>query len=169
MKKSIKPLKGEELEIGTTDKYGNQLKQSDFVVAQDDFEGISICQILYNGITKEFVAMSSSGWWVPYHDLSIATEKLDHVIAQEFLGLEKCGAYLGKGNTPFIRMPIEYFNPVEESTLILEKLGRRYKRDFFTVIENGCWYVTVNKQIYSEERLGIAACLAAVNSVRNKD
>lgn len=52
-------LKGEELEIGTTDKHGNQLKQSDFVVAQDDFEGISICQILYNGITKEFVAMKA--------------------------------------------------------------------------------------------------------------
>jgi len=112
--------------------------------------------------------MSSSGWWVPYHDLSIATEKLDHVIAKEFLGLEKCGAYWGKNNTPFIRMPIEYFNAVEESTLILETLGRRYK-DLFTVIENGCWYLTVNKQIYSEERLGIAACLAAVNSVRNRD
>lgn len=168
MIKSVKLLKGEELEIGTTDKHGNQLKQSDFVLVQDDFEGISICQILYNGITKEFVAMSSSGWWVPYHDLSIATEKLDHVIAQEFLGLEKCGSYWGKGNTPFIRMPIEYFNAVEESTLILETLGRRYK-DLFTVIENGCWYLTINKQIYSEERLGIAACLAAVNSVRNKE
>ncbi len=168
MIKSIKLLKGEELEIGTADRHGNQLKQSDFVVAQDDFEGISICQILYNGITKEFVAMSSSGWWVPYHDLSIATEKLDHVIAKDFLGLEKCGTYWGKNNTPFIRMPIAYFNPVEESTLILEKLGRRYK-DLFTVIENGCWYLTVNKKIYSEERLRIAACLAAVNSVRNKD
>lgn len=168
MIKSVKLLKGEELEIGTTDKHGNQLKQSDFVLVQDDFEGISICQILYNGITKEFVAMSSSGWWVPYHDLSIATEKLDHVIAQEFLGLEKCGSYWGKGNTPFIRMPIEYFNAVEESTLILETLGRRYK-DLFTVRENGCWYLTINKQIYSEERLGIAACLAAVNSVRNKE
>ncbi|ARJ25703.1 hypothetical protein B7492_31905 (plasmid) [Bacillus mycoides] len=166
--KSIKPLKGEELEIGTTDKYGNQLKQSDFVVAQDDFEGISICQILYHGLTKEFVAMSSSGWWIPYQDLSIATEKLNHVIAQGFLGLEKCGSYWGKRNKPFIRMQIECFNAVEESTLILEILGRRYK-DLFTVIENGCWYLTVNKQIYSEERLGIAACLAAVNSVRNKD
>lgn len=166
--RTVQLLKGEEFEIGTTDKQGNPLKQSDFVVAQDDFEGISICQIFYNGITKEFVAMSSSGWWVPYHDLSIATEKLDHVIAQEFLGLEKCGSYWGKGNTPFIRMPIEYFNAVEESTLILETLGRRYK-DLFTVIENGCWYLTVNKKIYSEERLGIAACLAAVNSVRNKD
>lgn len=166
MMKSVRLLKGEEYAIGTTDKKGNSLKQSDFVVAQDDFEGISICQILYNGLTKEFVAMSSSGWWVPYHDLSIVTEKLDYVIAKEFLGLEKCGAYWGKGNTPFIRMPVEYFNAVEESTLILETLGRRYK-DLFTVIENGCWYLTVNKQIYSEERLGIAACLAAVNSVRN--
>lgn len=168
MIKPVKLLKGEELEIGTTDKHGNQLKQSDFVVTQDSFEGISICQILYNGLTKEFVAMSSSGWWIPYQNLSIATEKLDHVIAKEFLGLEKCGAYWGKNNTPFIRMPIEYFNPVEESTLILETLGRRY-RDLFTVIENGCWYLTVNKQIYSEGRLGVAACLAAVNSVRNKD
>ncbi|PEF75677.1 hypothetical protein CON94_08975 [Bacillus pseudomycoides] len=165
--KSVRLLKGEEYAIGTTDKKGNSLKQSDFVVAQDDFEGISICQILYNGLTKEFVAMSSSGWWISYHDLSIATEKLDHVIAKEFLGLEKCGAYWGKNNTPFIRMPIEYFNPVEESTLILETLGRRY-RDLFTVIENGCWYLTVNKQIYSEERLGVAACLAAIDIVRNK-
>lgn len=168
MIKPVKLLKGEELEIGTTDKHGNQLKQSDFVVTQDSFEGISICQILYNGLTKEFVAMSSSGWWIPYQDLSIATEKLDHVIAKEFLGLEKCGSYWGKNNTLFIRMPIEYFNPVEESTLILETLGRRYK-DFFTVIENGCWYLTVNKQIYSEERLGVAACLAAIDNVRNKD
>ncbi|PEF32975.1 hypothetical protein [Bacillus wiedmannii] len=167
MIKSIKLLKGEELGIGTADKHGNQLKQSDFVVAQDDFEGISICQILYNGITKEFVAMSSSGWWIPYQDLSIVTEKLDHVIAKEFLGLEKCGMYWGKNNTPFIRMPIKSFNPVEESTLILETLGRRYK-DFFTVIENGCWYLTVNKQIYSEERLGVVACLAAIDCARNK-
>lgn len=168
MIKSVKLLKGEELEIGTTDKHGNQLKQSDFVVVQDDFEGISICQILYHGLTKEFVAMNSTGWWIPYPDLAVATEKLDHVIAQEFLGLEKCGSYWGKGNTPFIRIPIEYFNAVEESTLILETLGRRYK-DLFTVIENGCRYLTINKQIYSEERLGVAACLAAVNSVRNKD
>lgn len=168
MMRTVQLLKGEELEIGTTDKHGNQLKQSDYVVAQDDFEGISICQILYNGITKEFVAISSSGWWIPYPDLAVATEKLDHVIAQEFLGLEKCESYWGKRNTPFIRMPIEYFNAVEESTLILETLGRRYK-DLFTVIENGCWYLTVNKKIYSEERLGIAACLAAVNSVRTKD
>ncbi|MCR8860370.1 hypothetical protein NQ113_24680 [Bacillus pseudomycoides] len=166
--KSVKLLKSEEIKIGTTDKHGNSLKQSDFVVTKDSFEGISICQILYNGITKEFVAMSSSGWWISYQDLSIATEKLDHVIAKEFLGLEKYGAYWGKGNTPFIRMPIEYFNAVEESTLILETLDRRYK-DLFTVIENGCWQLTVNKQIYSEERLGIAACLAAVNSVRNRD
>ncbi|PFY13932.1 hypothetical protein [Bacillus pseudomycoides] len=166
--RTVQLLKGEEFEIGTHDKPGNPLKQSDFVVAQDDFEGISICQILYNGITKKFAAMSSSGWWISYQDLSIATEKLDHVIAKEFLGLEKYGAYWGKGNTPFIRMPIEYFNAVEESTLILETLGRRYK-DLFTVIENGCWQLTVNKQIYCEERLGIAACLAAVNSVRNKN
>lgn len=163
--KSVQLLKSEEFEIGTVDKQGNRLRQSDFVVTQDSFEGISICQILYNGITKEFVAMSSSGWWVPYQDLPVATEKLDHVIAKDFLGLEKCGAYWGKNNTPFIRMPIEYFNPVEESTLILETLGRRYK-DLFTVIENGCWYLTVNKQIYSEERLGVAACLAAINNVR---
>ena len=167
MIKSVKLLKGEELEIGTTDKHGSQLKQSDFVVTQDSFEGISICQILYNGLTKEFVAMSSSGWWIPYQDLAIVTEKLSDAIAKEFLGLEKCGSYWGKNNTPFIRMPIEYFNPVEESTLILETLGRRYK-DFFTVIENGCWYLTVNKQIYSEERLGVAACLAAIDNVRNK-
>lgn len=167
MMKPVKLLKGEELEIGTTDKHGNQLKQSDFVVTQDSFEGISICQILYNGLTKEFVAMSSSGWWIPYQDLVIVTEKLSDVIAKEFLGLEKCGSYWGKNNTPFIRMPIEYFNPVEESTLILETLGRRYK-DFFTVIEDGCWYLTVNKQIYSEERLGVAACLAAIDNVRNK-
>lgn len=165
--KSVQLLKSAEFEIGTVDKQGNKLRQSDFVVTQDSFEGISICQILYNGITKQFVAMSSSGWWVPYHDLSIATEKLDHVIAKEFLELEKCGAYWGKGNTPFIRMPIEYFNPVEESTLILETLGRRYK-DLFTVIENGCWYLTVNKQIYSEERLGVVACLAAIDCARNK-
>ncbi|PEJ23252.1 hypothetical protein CN887_21065 [Bacillus pseudomycoides] len=166
--KSVQLLKGEEIEIGITDKQGNSLKQSDFVITHDEFEGISICQILYSGITKKFVAMSSSGWWIPYQNLSIATEKLDHVIAQEFLGLEKCGAYWGKGNTPFIRMPIECFNAVEESTLILERLGRRYK-DLFTVLENGCWYLTVNRQIYSEERLGIAACLAAVNSARNRD
>lgn len=35
--------------------------------------------------------MNSTGWWIPYQDLSVATEKLDHVIAKEFLGLEKCG------------------------------------------------------------------------------
>jgi hypothetical protein len=66
MIKSVKMLKGEELEIGTTDKHGNQLKQSDFVVAQDDFEGISICQILYNGITKEFVAMKAGFFFIRY-------------------------------------------------------------------------------------------------------
>lgn len=166
MMKSVQLLKGEEFEIGTTDKHGNPLKQSDFVVTQNDFEGISICQILYNGITKEFVAMSSSNWWIPYHDLSIVTERLDHVIAKEFLGLEKCGGYWGKNNTPFIRMPIKYFNPVEESTAILEKLGRQYD-DLFTVKEKGCWYLTVNKKIYSEASLGIASCLAAIDTVRN--
>ncbi|WP_033797124.1 hypothetical protein [Bacillus pseudomycoides] len=165
--RSVQLLKGEEVEIGTTDKQGNPLKQSDFVVTYDEFEGISICQILYNGITKEFVAMSTSGWWIPYMDLSVATEKLDHVIAQEFLGLEKCGAYWGKNDTPFIRMSIAYFNPVEESTFILEKLGRQYK-DPYTVKENGCWYLTVNGKIYSEERLGVAACLAAIDCARNR-
>lgn len=82
------------------------------------------------------------------------------------MGLEKCGTYWGKNRTPFIRMPIEYFNPVEESTFILEKLGRQYD-DLLSVKENGCWYLTVNKKIYSEKRLGIAACLAAINTVRN--
>ncbi|MBJ8030711.1 hypothetical protein [Bacillus cereus group sp. N21] len=165
--KSVQILKVKEVDIGTVDKHGNPLKQSDFVVAQDDFEGISICQILYNGITKEFVAMSFSGWWIPYQDLSIATEKLDHVIAKEFLGLKKCGAYWGKNNTPFIRMPIEYFNPVEEFTFILEKLSRQYK-ELYKVKEHGCWYLTVNGKIYSEERLGVATCLAAIDCARNK-
>ena len=135
--KTVQLLKSEEFEIGTTDKNGHKLRQSDFVVTQDDFEGISICQILYNSIAKEF------------------------------LGLETCGTYWGKNRTPFIRMPIEYFNPVEESTFILEKLGRQYN-DLLSVKENGCWYLTVNKKIYSEKRLGIAACLAAVDTVRNK-
>ncbi|PFO53839.1 hypothetical protein [Bacillus cereus] len=135
--KTVQLLKSEEFEIGTTDKNGLKLRQSDFVVTQDDFEGISICQILYNSIAKEF------------------------------LGLENCGTYWGKNRTPFIRMPIEYFNPVEESTFILEKLGRQYD-DLLSVKENGCWYLTVNKKIYSEKRLGIAACLAAVDTVRNK-
>lgn len=80
--------------------------------------------------------------------------------------MEKCGGYWGKNNTPFIRMPIKYFNPVEESTAILEKLGRQYD-DLFTVKEKGCWYLTVNKKIYSEARLGIASCLAAIDTVRN--
>ncbi|HDR7203804.1 TPA: hypothetical protein QCW56_002355 [Bacillus cereus] len=164
--KTVQLLKSEEFEIGTTDKNGHKLRQSDFVVTQDDFEGISICQILYNSIAKEFVAMSDSNWWIPYHDLSVATERLDYVIAKEFLGLEKCGTYWGKNRTPFIRMPVEYFNPVEESTFILEKLGRQYD-DLLSVKENGCWYLTVNKKIYSEKRLGIAACLAAVDTVRN--
>ncbi|MGQ7871546.1 hypothetical protein [Bacillus sp. 1A] len=135
--KTVQLLKSEEFEIGTTDKNGRKLRQSDFDVTQDDFEGISICQILYNSIAKEF------------------------------LGLETCGTYWGKNRTPFIRMPIEYFNPVEESTFILEKLGRQYD-DLLSVKENGCWYLTVNKKIYSEKRLGIAACLAAVDTVRNK-
>ncbi|MEI4618285.1 hypothetical protein [Bacillus cereus] len=125
--KTVQLLKSEEFEIGTTDKKGHKLRQSDFVVTQDDFEGISICQILYNSIAKEFV------------------------------GLEKCGTYWGKNRTPFIRMPVEYFNPVEESTFILEKLGRQYD-DLLSIKENGCWYLTVNKKIYSEKRLGIAAC-----------
>ncbi|HDX9577661.1 TPA: hypothetical protein ROX88_001158 [Bacillus pseudomycoides] len=160
-------LKSKEVEIGTTDKQGNPLKQSDFVVTEDDFEGISICQILYNGITAEFVAMSTSGWWISFKDLNVATEKMEHVIAQEFLGLEKCGAYWGGNNTPFIRMPVECFNPVEESIFILEKLGRYYQ-DVFTVKERGCWYLTVNGKVYSEERLGVAACLAAIDHVRSK-
>lgn len=165
--KSVQFVKGKEIEIGTTDKQGNTLKQSDFVVTEDAFEGTSICQILYNGFTAEFVAMSTSGWWIPYKDLHVATEKLDHVIAQEFLGLEKYEAYWGKNNIPFIRMPVECFNPVEESIFILEKLGRYYQ-DVFTMKERGCWYLTVNGKVYSEERLGVAACLAAIDHVRSK-
>ncbi|MCW1941817.1 hypothetical protein OMD49_29895 [Bacillus anthracis] len=128
--KTVQLLKSKEFEIGTTDKYGHKLRQSDFVVTQDDFEGISICQILYNSIAKEFMAMSDSNWWIPYHDLSVATERLDHVIVKEFLGLEK--------------------------------LGRQYD-DLLSIKEDGCWYLTVNKKIYSEKRLGIAA----IDSVRN--
>ena len=48
--KTVQLLKSEEFEIGTTDTNGYKLRQSDFVVTQDDFEGISICQILYNSI-----------------------------------------------------------------------------------------------------------------------
>lgn len=163
MMKSVKLLKNEELEIGTTDKHGNPLKQFDFVVTEDDFEGISICQILYNGITKEFVAMNSAGWWVPYKDLGV-TQKLNDVIAREFFGLEKCGDYWGKDNTPFVNMHIEYFDAIHESDLILERLGR--KHDIFTMKERGCWYLTVDGKIYTEERLGLAVCLAAINTVR---
>lgn len=37
--KTVQLLKSEEFEIGTTDKNGHKLRQSDFVVTQDDFEG----------------------------------------------------------------------------------------------------------------------------------
>lgn len=87
--------------------------------------------------------MSSSNWWIPYHDLSVATERLDYVIAKEFLGLEKCGTYWGKNQTPFTRMLVEYFNPVEESTFILEKLGRQYD-DLFSVKRK--WLLVPNSE-----------------------
>ncbi len=164
MMNSVRRLKSEELEVGTADKLGNLLKQFDFVVTEDDFEGISICQILYNGVTKEFVAMNSAGWWVPYKDLHVATEKLNDVIAREFFGLEKCGEYWGRDNTPFVNMPIEDFDAVHESDLILERLARKY--DIFTMKERGCRYLTVNGKIYTEKRFRLTVCLAAIDTVR---
>ncbi|COG86002.1 Uncharacterised protein [Streptococcus pneumoniae] len=64
--KTVQLLKSEEFEIGTTDKNGHKLRQSDFVVTQDDFEGISICQILYNSIgsieyKRKWVLVPNSG------------------------------------------------------------------------------------------------------------
>lgn len=41
--KTVQLLKSEEIEIGTTDKKANKLRQSDFVITKNDFEGISIC------------------------------------------------------------------------------------------------------------------------------
>ncbi|MBJ8055807.1 hypothetical protein JDS87_28880, partial [Bacillus cereus] len=64
---------------------------------------------------------------------------------------------------------VRYLNNIvkQDHTFILEKLGRQYD-DLFSIKENGCWYLTVNKKVYSEKRLGIAACLAAVDTVRHK-
>ncbi|WP_319618214.1 MULTISPECIES: hypothetical protein [Bacillus cereus group] len=159
----IEMLKQGEIEIGATDKNGNALKQFDFVVKQDDEEGISICCILYHGVTKEFVAMSTSDWWVPFQDLHV-TEKLDHVIAIEFFGLERVGQYWGVKNQPFENMPVDQFGALNESTNILEKLGEEHNATINKV--DGHWHIKIGDKDYSDERLGVAACLAAVSTVR---
>lgn len=71
---------------------------------------------------------------------------------------------MGKDRRPMKDMLISDFHAVNYSALVLEELGK--KHEVSVTNPDGEWIVEVDEQKYFEERLGVAICNAAVNTVR---
>ncbi len=70
-----------------------------------------------------------------------------------------------KDGRAFHNMTIEQFDPINDAAFIINKLN---EDDYTLEIknENGYWHITLEDDIYIEERFGIEVCAAAVNAVR---
>ncbi|HHK5536871.1 TPA: hypothetical protein ACQUHH_005417 [Bacillus mobilis] len=151
------------IDINAVDKNGESLKQYDSVIAHDGCEWKIGC-ITYSAIDENFVAHFGDGW-ISFEDLS-EVEKLNEVIAREVLGWEKIETHWGKGGKAFHDMPLEEFDAINYSTIILDHFHEE-GRNVMVKNEDGYWQVNIDDNDYVvEEKIGIAVCAAAVNAVR---
>ncbi|PEP21716.1 hypothetical protein CN566_28350 [Bacillus wiedmannii] len=171
MKEMLEMMEKGPIEIGANDKNGTPLKQFDFVIGElGDWElgDWNIGGIIFSVIENEFVAHFMDCWTTK--DNLDKVEKLDDVIAKEVFGWEKIREYWGRDGQPMKDMLISDFHAVNYSALVLEELGKKHEVSVTNSDGEwgGDWIVEVDEQKYFGERLGVAICNAAVNTVRKE-